>query len=259
MLHAAFICYNSRMLKAWLRFFRVVNLPTVPGDVLVGAAVVAAFACDDPCSAVKFRPLALALACAASCCLYLFGLADNDIVGAETDGSERPIPAGEISMGAARIARALCLLAAVAAGLIGNLPFVWWISSSVQLALEFNYNRTKWACVMGLCRGFNVVCGAAAIAPIRPSESWPFFVAVGVWTIYIAAVTKYSEGEDRDPSKKQCVGSLIGALVYLQLFVLLVSYLHAPTIVTRNLLLAGAGLLVLLRLMKRFLPGVSAS
>ena len=27
-------------MKAWLRLFRVVNLPTVPGDVLVGAAAV---------------------------------------------------------------------------------------------------------------------------------------------------------------------------------------------------------------------------
>lgn len=33
------------MLKSWLKLFRVVNLPTVPGDVLVGVAA-SSFAVD---------------------------------------------------------------------------------------------------------------------------------------------------------------------------------------------------------------------
>lgn len=252
------------MLKAWFNFFRVVNLPTVPGDVLVGAAMVVALACDDPCSAVTFRSLALVLACAASCCLYLFGLADNDIVGAATDGSERPIPAGEISLGAARIARGVCLAGTLVVGSFANLPPAWWVAAFLIAVSSVLYNRKKGYLLMGLCRGLNVICGGAVLLSVgRHGENMlsccGLVCTAVVWMLYIAFVTKYSEGESADPVKRQRVGLLIGALVYLQLGALLLAYELSPAVVTRNLLLAGAGLLVLLRLMKRFLPGVSAS
>jgi len=79
------------------------------------------------------------------------------------------------------------------------------------------------------------------------------------WTLYITVVTKFSEGEDADPAKRHRVGLLIGALVYLQLGALLFFYLMAPCLALRNLLLVGAGLLIVLRLMKRAFPKVSAS
>jgi len=223
----------------WLKFFRIVNLPTVPGDVLVGASV-AGVSCS--LSAVV-----------SSCALYLYGLADNDIVGAKTDDAFRPIPAGEISLRAARLARALCLLCAIGAGLMGNLPFVWWLFSSALLVLEVLYNRTKKAYLMGLCRGVNVLCGTMGLF------SWVVALVALVWMVYIGAVTKYSEGEEKDPTKKACVGFLIGALVYLQLLVLVLSYLFAPTDVTRGTLLSGAAMLLALRFFKRVLPKVSAS
>ena len=78
-----------------------------------------------------------------------------------------------------------------------------------------------------------------------------------VWTLYIAGVTKYSEGEEKQPGKRATVGFLIGALVYLQLAALVAFALQAPS--TRGLLLTGAALLVLLRVVKRALPKVSAS
>jgi len=245
------------VVKAWLRFFRVVNLPTVPGDVLVGAAVVAAFACDDPSSAVRFRPIALALACVASCCLYLFGLADNDIVGAAKD-KDRPIPLGEISLTAARSVRALCLFGALIVGT--GLPAGWWPSSFALVCMIVLYNRTKFSPAMGLCRGLNVLCGGLLVIPGGTPRGLGAVLGLAfLWTICITFVTLYSKGEETDPVKRQRVGFLIGAIVYLQLGALLLAYEFSPTIVTRNLLLAGAGLLIVLRLMKRFLPGVSAS
>jgi len=251
-------------MKAWLRFFRVVNLPTVPGDLLVGAAAVAACAGADSYSAVAFRPFAFVLACAASCCLYLFGLADNDIVGAATDGPERPIPAGEISLGAARILRGLCLAGALVFGSLANLQPAWWVTAFAIALASVLYNRRKWCVLMGLCRGANVLCGGVVLLNHGGrGENWlsrcALLCAAIVWMLYIAAVTKYSEGEADDPVKRQRVGFLIGALVYLQLGALLLAYQLSPSLLTRNFLLAGAGLLVVLRLMKRFLPGVSAS
>ena len=72
-----------------------------------------------------------------------------------------------------------------------------------------------------------------------------------IWTVYIAAVTKYSEGEEMDAMKKRRVGLLIGAIIYLQIIALL---LFQSGVVV---LLAVA--LVVMRLMKRLLPEVSAS
>jgi len=243
------------MLRAWFRFFRLVNLPTVPGDVLVGAAMVAV---GGSCASLKSGWEAaspLVAACLAAAFLYLFGLADNDIVGAPTD-SGRPVAEGLISLRAARVARGLCLFAALVLASLANLPSLWWITAFFLTASIVVYNRTKWPAAMGLCRGLNVACGSAVA-----SVAFPLGVSVSmaVWTLYIAAVTKYSEGEETDPGKKRCVGALIGAIVYLQLFALLAAYLMTPCARTRNLLLVGAGLLGVLRLMKRGLTGVSAS
>ena len=238
------------MLKAWLRFFRVVNLPTVPGDVLVGAAVVCASLASGQESA--FPVIA---ACVAGVFLYMFGLADNDIVGAKTD-TGRPIPDGQISMRAARIARGFCLFGVLIAGAMANLPPAWWIAAFALAVAVVIYNRTKWCLPMGLCRGLNVMCGVAVLPSLDATGmSRPLWIAMGValvWTAYIAAVTKYSEGEEMDLAKKRRVGFLIGAIVYLQLIALLIFRVNP-------LLLAGAALLVALRLMKRFLPEVSAS
>ena len=244
-------------MKAWLRFFRAVNLPTVPGDVLVGAAALLANGLQKSAGSV-----AIAAACVASLSLYMFGLADNDIVGAKTDEG-RPIPDGQISMRAARIARALCVIGAIAVGLAPDpvalrpLPWMWWPAAFALVCLIVVYNRTKNWAWMGFCRGLNVACGAVAVLPSLDATgmSRPLWIATGaalVWTVYIAAVTKYSEGEEMDAAKKRRVGFLIGAIVYLQLIALIV-------FPVKPFLIAGAVLLIVLRLMKRLLPEVSAS
>ena len=70
---------------------------------------------------------------------------------------------------------------------------------------------------------------------------------------------KRSELEN-DPDKKRRVGVLVGGIVYLQLTALLVLTLMFPQVaVMRPLLIAGAVMLILLRLFKTVLPKVSAS
>ena len=255
-------------MKAWLRFFRVVNLPTVPGDVLVGASAVIYWTVNarrtvpyDVSAGLRL----VAFAALASVFMYMFGLADNDIVGVEKDEG-RPIPNGEISLGEARLARGLSLFAVMIVGALGNLPSAWWMVSLALALVVVVYNRTKWNFAMGLCRGLNVLCGVAALTvstamrndiPVGTLEDvfvsaimWvPLFL---VWMVYIAEVTWYSTGEELNPAKKRRVGFLIGAIVYLQLIALLIFRVN-------SLLLAGAALLVVLRLMKRLLPEVSAS
>ncbi|MCR5413953.1 MAG: hypothetical protein K6F50_04415 [Kiritimatiellae bacterium] len=238
-------------LHGWLRFFRAVNLPTVPGDVLAGAAAAIAFSADI--SPVCFR--VAAWAAASSVFLYMFGLADNDVTGAGLD-SGRPIPDGEITLAGARIARGFCLGAALVSAALGNLPPAWWISATALLASIAMYNRTKRPFFMGLCRGLDVMCGGAAVsAATRPLSACAALAAI--WTVYFAAVTKYSEGEETDPSKREFVGVLIGSTIYLQLAALLVLTLLDGRI--KPLLVTGAIMLILLRLAKRSMPKVSAS
>lgn len=244
-------------LLAWLRFFRIVNLPTVPGDVLAGAAAVFYMAGDGALFPVVFAILA-------SCCTYLYGLADNDIVGAKTD-ADRPIPNGEISLGAARAARGLCWGGTLVFGAVGNLPPAWWLLTLGLFAAIVVYNRTKNAWLMGACRGFNLLTGAAAVFACPDGgcglRAWIFPGALAaLWTLYIGGVTRYSEGEELDPHKRQTVGFLIGALIYLQLAALVLFTLNAPRVpVFRPMLLTGAVMLVCLRLFRSCLPKVSAS
>ncbi len=243
------------MLTAWLRFFRVVNLPTVPGDVLVGAALAVHGA---GWSSLPDRAVArIAAAAAVSVFVYLFGLADNDICGAATD-RDRPIPEGLVSLRAARVARALCWLAVLAAGAVAALPPSWWALTLALLLACVAYNRTKSAVLMGLCRGLNVLCGAAALMTAWDGLLAARTLAVGaLWTLYIAGVTRFSEGEEDDPERRRRVGWLIGALVYLQLSALIVLTLMTPAV--SPLMVGGAALLILLRLTKWLLPSVRAS
>ncbi|MGN0846168.1 MAG: UbiA family prenyltransferase [Kiritimatiellia bacterium] len=182
-------------IKPWLQFFRLPNLPTAPGDALAGAAVVMAVAGGS------LRPALVAGG--AALLLYMYGLADNDIVGAAADAEaapERPIPRGEISLRQARVARSACLFGALLLAALFGLPPAWWLVATALTGTICLYNRVKGLWLMGLCRGLSVLCGAAAALP--PKFVWtPSLGAVGAvalgWTLYIAAVTKLSEGEER--------------------------------------------------------------
>lgn len=253
---------HSSTFLAWLKLFRVVNLPTVPGDVLVGAAIaiIAASRAGGEPDFLKVFGAALA-----SVFLYMFGLVDNDFVGMKTD-KDRPIPNGEISPIAARVARVHCWGAAIVVGAIVGLYPLWWVGAFMLFVSIELYNRTKWSPLMGICRGLNLLCGFAApcLPPIGHSLGMPALehvaIFAAVWTIYIWAVTWYSSGEENDPDKKRRVGVLVGGIVYLQLTALLVLTLMFPQVAAmRPLLIAGAVMLILLRLFKTVLPKVSAS
>ena len=119
------------------------------------------------------------------------------------------------------------------------------------------YNRTKLSLFMGLCRGLNVLSGAVVVGMCGIELAALALVAPLVWTLYITVVTWYSTGEENDPDKKRRVGILVGGIIYLQLAALI--YLTMKGASVMPLLVTGAVLLVLLRLMRRVLPRVSAS
>lgn len=245
-------------MAALLKLLRIVNLPTVPGDVLVGAALVA-FAC--PAATAPLGTMAFAVL--ASACVYLFALADNDVVGAATDGPSRPIPAGELTIARAKTVRAALLAGVFLFGFLAPLRLAGWVALLALLALSFIYNRRRNAFVMGLCRALNVLFGVAVLVtpttPLSPRLVGAGLLVAVVWTAFVASLTAYSKDEDAHPERRAAVSRLIGGLVYLQLTALLACYWLSPTPFSRALLLTGAVLLIVQRLVKRLLPGVSGS
>ena len=261
-------------MQRWLRLFRVVNLPTVPGDVFVGAAAALADGGHPASSAVGLCCSARFLApiwwaAAASVFIYMFGLVQNDVIGARTDKG-RPIADGEISMDSAWAAGAACLGAVAFCGYFGGLlkgdflsRWSWPALALTLVALITAYNRTKRWWLMGACRGLNVLLGVSAVCASGEAAGAFDVRALSLaifWWLYISLVTLYSEGEELDPAKRRRVGLLVGAVVYLQLAALVVlalAFRGAAGI--RPLLVVGGAMLVLLRLLRRLLPGVSAS
>ncbi len=240
---------------AWLRFFRVVNLPTVPGDIIAGAAAVLCF------SEVELDERDFFAALLASVFLYLFGLADNDIIGAATD-TDRPIPEGWISMLEAKLTRASLLILALFFCLLAKSSLALFVAVALSICIT-SYNRSKRPLIMGLCRGLNVVLGAMAVCQPNAIGLVVVVIAALILTAYITAVTKYSEGEEHDPARKRKVGRLVGGLVWLQLAIILaLAALHRICgfhssfmgIVTLQFIM-----IAFLFLFKRLMPKVSAS
>ncbi len=199
----------------WLRLFRLPNLPTAPGDALAGAALLLG-AFPETFSDGLVPALT---AGGAVFFLYLFGLADNDVVGAKDDAvnaPERPIPSGALSLTAVKAARAVCLVLAFVLGLsVGHLPRFWTLMALMLVVCIFAYNRNKNPLLMGCCRGLSLLAGGGALVPDELTTRVPIVMqpgqpgltllvaegalvlaAVG-WALYVAAVTKLSEGEER--------------------------------------------------------------
>ncbi len=216
----------------WLRFFRVPNLPTVPGDALAGAVLMM-----PPGDATLPQALAAAVGVLF---LYMFGLADNDLVGARTDAEnapERPIPKGEISQTAASVAELACVLAA---SLLPNLivgrfrpgmqmPLVWNWAMLALFCCIVAYNRLKWVWLMGTCRGLSVICGGLAVwvpdlhpytQKILPVHWYLLASLIALafgWAVYVMAVTILSKGEERPSEGLGNRRYLLGLAAFLPL------------------------------------------
>ena len=235
-------------LKAWAEFFRLPNLATAPGDAIAGSAICLAVSLETP----KAGAVGIALASGlATLSFYMFGLADNDIVGCEedkTNAPNRPLPSGRLSLASARAVRGLCLLAAVAVGAVFDFPLDWWCVALLLVLAISGYNRIKGRAVvtgtvlMGLCRGLSVLSGAAAmthyVAPrikilesgslLEPTSlllfpcwnSMPVWLAVAGWTIYTIGVTSVAAKEHEADKPLGWWRFLPGLSVFIPMLVL---------------------------------------
>lgn len=187
----------------------------------------------------------------------------NDIAGAKTDVN-RPIPDGDISLTAARIARALLWCGTVATGLAAGLTPAWWVAAFTLFASVILYNRLKRPLLMGLCRALNVLCGAALFLEGFSAPGPKLFIYAGIvsalWFAYVSYLTYYASDENTRPTKRPVVSLMILMIVYLQLLALIVfAIAFPPSAPMRHMLFAGAGLLIVTRVLKMSMRDVSAT
>ena len=198
------------MLLSWLKLTRAPNVFTAFSDAIMGYAIVRS------ASAVRGDWLTLLALLGASGCLYTAGIVLNDYFDYEIDLKERPkrpLPAGEISLGAARFAGLSLLLAGVVFAMIASWlnqnenPHPWrTLAIAVLLsACIIGYNASLKATVfgpvaMGGCRFFNSLLAMSAAHTSGSQGPWLTFpvtcwvVASGMG-IYVTGVTWFSRQE----------------------------------------------------------------
>lgn len=197
--------------RAYLQLVRFPAVFSAMADVLVGFLLVRSSLLIDDC------PLPVLLLVAASSCLYLAGMAFNDVFDRDVDARERPnrpISSGRVPLRNA-IGLGIGLIAGglTAAGFAGvNSLLVAGLLLAAIFAYDAALKTTAIGPVaMGLCRTLNVLLGASAAADVSRLWSHPVLTLAGCYGVYIAGLTWFAKHEaGRSPR-----GSLIVATVVI--------------------------------------------
>lgn len=189
----------KQRLLAWIRYLRLPNVLTIPGDVLAGAALAGGLSRE-----IWTTVLGVCLA-------YLFGMALNDLTDRHLDRRERPerpLPSGRISLRAARTA---CIFLALAAFV--SAPSKGMMILLITIVAYTNLKERMprlGAAQMGFCRMLAVWIGAGQLVP----TPLPLTVALLWWGLFIFCVTRIASFETR-PDRRTRMHLLIPPLMLL--------------------------------------------
>lgn len=224
--------------RALLQLLRLPNVFTAFADVLLGYLITHESVGDG---------IALGLLLAASGCLYLAGMALNDVFDREIDAIERPqrpIPSGRISLrSASRWGWGLLAVGVACAAVVGlrenqsaMLPGTILIGGALAamvVAYDGYLKRTPLGpLAMGGCRMLNVMLGMSA-APLNDWHPMHLWIAVGLGG-YVAGLTWFARQEattSRRPHLALAAFVMLGALAALSQYPrsadeLLPAYMH---------------------------------
>ena len=211
------------LFQAWAQLVRLPNVFTVVADV--GAAFLLVH--QGPTPASRFILITIA-----GIALYWAGMILNDVFDVEQDREqrpERPIPAGLIPLGQARMAGWLLLLAGIgSAAAAGRIPAddspLTWLPAVVGLALavmivayDVPLKKTPLAPVaMGGCRVLSFLLGAspcfAIVAGTPLFEKYLLCIALG-FGVYIMGITTMARREATGGSSSNLqIGLVVTAL-----------------------------------------------
>ncbi len=182
--------------SAFLRLVRIPAVFTAMADILLGYLL----------QHSSYSPLLqLVMLLIASSCLYMAGMALNDIFDRHRDAitrPNRPIPSGQVSVRSAVITSVLLLaIGLLAAGIVSMSSLT--IAGLLIVAI-FAYNGAMKATfagpgVMGACRFLNVMLGASVNGDWSTAWAAPqLWIAAGI-AIYIAGVTFFAKREAEEP------------------------------------------------------------
>lgn len=196
----------------WLELTRLSNLPSVWGNVLAGALLVAGWAAltaggDAGSDAALIAVLAtawgggLGWALLAASLMYLAGMVMNDAKDAAWDRRhrpERPIPSGRVTAGTVwRVSWALWLAGLAAGGMVAGGRL--WVVALGLAVVAYTFTHKRWAgsvLLMAACRGLLVLLGAATVAGGQ-APAWPVVAAALALSGYVAGLTLMARGEAR--------------------------------------------------------------
>lgn len=151
--------------------------------------------------------------------VYLGGVALNDVADARVDAElhpHRPIPAGQVSVGAAAGFGFLLLLAGLTVSLsLAGLHAGFFTACAAVFALAYDVGAKKSGLLGGLCmglaRGTNAMAGAVAawgwsgplfVESVSPAHLFPAFLA-----LYTLLLTLVSTLEERAPTRVRVIGA----------------------------------------------------
>jgi 4-hydroxybenzoate polyprenyltransferase len=175
------------VLRAYLELLRPPNVMTAVADVLAGSAV-----------AGLGRGRSLPWLIASTACLYAGGVVLNDVFDRRLDAverPERPLPSQRVPVRAAASLGAALLVAGIAFATMATPAAAAIAVSIAALVLLYDawgkHQRIVGPINMGLCRGFNLLLGIAAV-PAALYGHWPLGL---LSLVYIGGVTIVSRGE----------------------------------------------------------------
>jgi 4-hydroxybenzoate polyprenyltransferase len=177
-------------IKAYLALCRVSNLPTIWTNVLAGCLLAGG----------EFAPAAYLLLAVALSCFYLAGMSFNDVCDVEHDRlnrPSRPIPAGRVSLRAARI----LTLALFATGLLllSLAPHLSGLAAGVLLLLaivayDLRHKQNPFSVLlMAACRFLVFVVASLALTG---RLSVGVLVAGGVQFFYVVTISLVARHEN---------------------------------------------------------------
>ena len=197
-------------MRGYLELLRPANVVTAVADVLAGYAV-----------AGRTNHPALPWLLGATVCLYAGGVVLNDFFDRAVDAverPERPIPSGRVAASSAALLGGALLVAGVAAAAQGTSAAAMVAAVIAALVILYDARMKRYAIAgplnMGLCRGFNLLLGVAAV-PAALAGRWPIAL---IAVVYITAVTVVSRGEVHGGTRAGATFALIalsGCLVAL--------------------------------------------
>jgi len=179
---------------AFMKLLRISNTPTVITNAFVGASCAAAI---EPGSFPKSTHLIAVTA--GVVLIYIAGMAINDYFDQVVDAQERPtrpIPAGQISAGAALLIGSSFLLAGMTICAIVSLDVLPWVMLLGSAVLAYNMlHLAKFVgpFLMGVCRALVPVVVAIALSPAH-APAWNilmfFALPLGLATFAISLAAR---------------------------------------------------------------------